>query len=171
MYKDISIVMLPTEKAPNSSDRIWFNKYEDNYKLIYGVVHPTGNYNPQHLYFLSDDEIKEDWIYDSNFNKITKHKGESITYLKNYCKKIISSTDESLKISKPFNSNWGGLGHSLVSLPRPSKEFLKKFCELGGIDKCLVEYVYFTNHKDYKLVYSDYKLKVAPDNTITILNF
>lgn len=88
---------------------------------------------------------------------------------------IISSTDESLKILSHFKSNPNNTGSNAImkSLPRPSNDFLKKYCELGGIDEVLVEYELVEvrgngidlGEKDY------YKLKVAPDNTITIKPF
>ena len=97
----------------------------------------------QHLYILSDDEIKEgDWyLLDDN----TINKASANLRYKNHEKKIIASTDSSLK------------------LPRPSNEFNKKYCEEGGINEVLVEYMDYKLNNEIQEV-----LKVAPDNTITI---
>src|SRR5690606_21909626 len=58
-------------------------------------------------------------------------------------------------------------------LPRPSNDFIKKYCELGGIDEVLVEYelLNLNSYNSETIGYDSfptYKLKVAPDNTITI---
>jgi len=70
------------------------------------------------------------------------------------CDKIIASTDPSL------------------NLPRPSDSFIKKYCELGGFDNVMVEYeqVYEDQLEGGVFVprSAGYRLKVAPDNTISI---
>lgn len=118
-----------------------------------------GNY---HLYFLSDEKIKEgDWYLNNdilfraddvfdNGNNPNQNKDN---------KKIIATTDSYLNEQDRFNGkSWENL------LPRPSNEFLKKYCELGGIDEVMVEYEGI-EWLDRPL---EYFLKVAPDNTITI---
>ena len=39
-------------------------------------------------------------------------------------------------------------------LPRLSNEFIKKYCELGGIDQVLVEYQEYENWDDYAIYHS-----------------
>lgn len=100
----------------------------------------------QHLYILSDDEIKEgDWylLDDNTINKASANL--NMDWYKNHEKKIIASTDSSLE------------------LPRPSNEFKKKYCEKGDINEVLVEYMDYKLNNEIQEV-----LKVAPDNTITI---
>jgi hypothetical protein len=49
------------------------------------------------IYITSDEKIKEDWYYDSLLNVVTKRiKSDNLNYLKNYCKKIILTTDPTL---------------------------------------------------------------------------
>ena len=193
MKKQVKVVMLPTEKANYT---IW--KKPDGTLLT--SKFPYGIGIGQHLYFLSDDEIKEGdkpcWCYNSIKNTwnndIILYQGAMPFYHYKGFKKIIATTDESLSslnITKCSNINCeegviNGINPkickkcnpSYILLPRPSNEFLKKYCELGGIDKVLVEYeeyAYepiigkFPNYEanpNPKL----FKLKVAPDNTITI---
>jgi len=135
-------------------------------------------YIPQHLYLTSDDKIKEgDYAWDKQTNSIYKvgkftskagHEAHSIKLLKSdvkegetytfigtrysqYSKKIIATTDKSLKRAEndPHNK------HSRT-LPQPSKTFIKDYCKAGGIDEVMVEYealvkayIPFTNAKDY----------------------
>ena len=55
---------------------------------------------PQHIYITSDEQIQEGveniWYYDSNFNKVTKWKGESNNYVSKWFKKIILTIDQDL---------------------------------------------------------------------------
>lgn len=110
----------------------------------------------------------------TNIKKVVKCK-----YFSNYhkhdvlinaeeCKKIIATTDESLTVDY-YDGAYNELNKQ--SLPRPSNEFLRKYCGLGGIEEVLVEYEY--NHDNTvpypkKVEGEMYKLKVAPDNTIMI---
>lgn len=146
MFKKTPVVMLPTEKASNIQK--W------GVHLIYNEKKELGNRKPtpvfQHLYFLSDEEIKEgDWKYNPTLNHIVRH----IIY-SDGDKKIIASTDKSL------------------GLPRPSDKFIQKYCELGGIDSVMIEYEYKRSKKAFFYLHNelelDSTLKVAPDNTITI---
>jgi hypothetical protein len=114
-FKRAKVVMLPTEKATN------IGKYQDTGNLVYNNNNdiPRGDF--QHLYFLSDDEIKEgDWfLYYNKYNQIEgiarfiKEEGENNTLVEKYSKitgfskcyigilgckkhKIIATTDTSL---------------------------------------------------------------------------
>src|SRR5690606_18946949 len=104
----------------------------------------------QHLYILSNEEIKEgDWcildlgIFNKPVKVISVREDNPIFKVKidggiarlEKLRKIIATTDSSLNEQDRFNGkSWEKL------LPRPSNEFLKKYCELGGIDEVLVEY-------------------------------
>ena len=143
----------------------------------------------QHLYFLSDEEIKEgDWIYNHEREpSILKCVGKGS--LRGY-KKIIATTDKSLIINSIYGvdsfdtSFFSGSGKSeivklpqMFNLPQPSQSFIEKFVEEYNkgnvITEVMVEYEKyigknyvgeFTTEKDF-----DYKLKVnSKDNTITI---
>jgi len=166
MFKKHKVVMLPTEKASRLfivNDKKLYNNGQ-----LAGTdieVSAGSNYINQHLYILSDEEIKEPcYAYCIVSNTVEWLSNLQIKVLrKESWKKIISSTDSSLR-TEIYNS-----------LPRPSDSFIKKYCELGGIDEVMVEY-----YKDgYKLVDTkegwkrdedsyELFLKVAPDNTITI---
>jgi hypothetical protein len=161
MFKRSKVVMLPTnEKATE------IGMYKDTKRLVYnqrGKDIPRGEM--QHLYILSDDEIKTgDW-YITLTNDICKCGNKTNFTPKG--KKLIATTDESL------------------SLPKPSQAFIekyvKKYNEGKPITDVLVEYeklaLYGTvllpcsphnNESNSDMsIYSDY-LKVSSDNTITI---
>ena len=98
------------------------------------------------------------------------------------CFKILATTDESLSlictcgaIKKVPTGLYIECGKFInTPIPRPSNEFIKKYCEVGGIDEVLVEYKceyedcnMFGCHK-YEGCSKMQLLKVAPDNTISI---
>lgn len=149
------------------------NKKGDICKFPYGlniVGKDDIGYPTQHLYFLSDDEIKEgDWVLLPN--KILKRMSNDdmihyIDSMSNATKKIIATTDKSLNINHK-----GSIGEEY--LPRPSNEFLRAYCEQGGIDEVLVEvedkgkYIAKIDHGNGNEIWNiNYNLKVSPDNTI-----
>jgi hypothetical protein len=171
--------MLPTEKASHIFYNISYNngKVIDKSLFYDDIRKNKGNYygvqiKPQHLYGLSDEKPKEnDWCYDKFLGLLFQFKtGEAnIDYIKKYIKKVIWTTDDSIF---PVCDDKCAKHECVCTYPRPSKEFLKKFCELGGIDKVLVEYeIYWNRNTDRNIPTKadlDEVLKVAPDNTVTI---
>ena len=183
-FKRAQVIILPTEQYTNlclghnlsyvesknsiSIDAIW-----KSIKLQYP-------YKPQHLYIISDDEIKEGeentYYYDSNFNKVSKWIGESATYCKTNFKKIIATTDTSLTIKhkySPYLRDW--------DLPQPSQQFIEKYIEEynnGNIitdikveDKRVFETIAkgMIGHPEDDISWWNEKLKINPkDSTITI---
>lgn len=157
MKKLSKVVMLPTEKVASLVIR-----HDKPCVVMLSTDSPFAKketHTYQHLYFLSDEEIKEGWkgiaYKDDIKGKVFNHFYTENKWYKD-AKIIIASTDESL------------------GLPRPSNEFIKRYCELGGIDEVLVEYKcsyedcnMFGCHK-YEGCHLIQQLKVAPDNTITI---
>jgi hypothetical protein len=93
-----NIFLLPTDKPSRLTIRLKTDELMFSYKEFVNQESDGVKLNKnQHIYITNDEEIKEgDWRYDSNFNKITKGIGESITYIKNHCKKIILTTDQDL---------------------------------------------------------------------------
>lgn len=190
--KKIKVVMLATDNKSNITK-------EEN-KLILGGsnIYPKTFYSqPQYLYFLSDEEIKEgDWYYCRFGDSIYQlQKDEFISEghknAKTY-EKIIATTNPELTkdirmLCKKCKGSGGpiggyckscektGIGIIKEQLPIPPDSFIQKFVEEYNngniIEEVLVEYylesftsnIFMSDFKDFK-----YKLKVAPDNTITI---
>jgi len=101
---------------------------------------------PQHLYFLSDEEIKEgDWIMRAFDNIILRDNINSDNRKGEKFYKIIATTDTSLKISVE-NSKKTAFDYisEVKYLPQPSTQFIQKYIEEynrgSQIKKVLVEY-------------------------------
>lgn len=175
--------MLPTEDKTtvryNSSLDIISSKISDY------AVKTDAHLSYQHLYIVSDDEIKEGhWCYDIELKRVFQaHKNLK----QDVFKKIIATTDKLLTVKKPLYSGYldqrSQNGYYDDNLPEPSQGFIKKYCEKRGIDKVMVEYD--NNLRCYKCGKSEadciatssncigyyketYQLKVSSDNTITI---
>lgn len=132
-------------------------------------------YKAVNLYVLSDEEIKEsDWFINLTNNTIN----QAINWIYvSTCKKIIATTDSSLKIIIPRHNDFD----SEYLLPQPSPQFIAKYIEEHNkgniITEVMVEYeeyckdiscgknsCYLTN----KCENLGYKLKTDSNNCITI---
>jgi len=168
--KKVQVVMLPTnEKA---------NLFIDKNQLLYFPDHKRSyvewkDVQYQHLYFLSNEEIKEgDWVYNSISKEIYQFKENHVDYEN----KIIATTDSSLKIH-PMQMNTPHYDY----LPEPSQSFLEVYVREYNrghqIKEVQVEYEEHLEFSDntqgrqaiINLEKDWYRLKVNPkDNTITI---
>jgi hypothetical protein len=187
MKKEVKVVMLPTEKKAPSKIILWEITKSLDYYTEAVTTREKKSGIPQHLYFLSDEKpVFGDYVYHKDSNTIFRFDLEEEVDLSSY-QKIIATTDKSLlKVcprcddEKQLDTGMFGMvdcdfcyykNHDnlkSLQLPRPSDEFLKKFCELGGIDKVLVEYEAEYQYKNNQMVGIKDKLKVAPDGTISI---
>ncbi len=95
-------------------------------------------FNNQHLYFTTDEEIKEgDWFIRKIEVSLGIEQYIKGDHLYSGDKKIVATTDESLYKQDYFPD---GVKAGMEQLPQPSQAFIEKYCELGGIDEVLVEY-------------------------------
>lgn len=187
-YIKSKVMALPTEKATSLYfDALTKKVLQNDLIELYKGDKAYSNFEPRHLYFLSDEKIKdEDLVLHKNrVHRVSKNRGlylsvyefTNIDIRTDFCKKIIAATDESI-------------GDSLKALPRPSNEFLEAYCKANGkIEEVLVEveqgnwiferssgYVGYRCQDCAEWIYENQpkqckckcKLKVAPDNTITI---
>lgn len=169
MKKSAQVVMLPT----NEKAVIGFltQKGKERGHLVH-FDRPMPNIldsENQHLYILSDEEIKEgDWVYclREGFEPVLKQKVNPIGVNNDKMfKKIIATTDKSIILPERFPS--------FTYLPQPSQSFLEKFVEEYNkgnvITEVMVEYEWNkTGRKIRKLYVFDHILKINPDNTIDI---
>lgn len=174
-FKRAKVIMLPTDKE----SKLYINNSNRLVTILTSNINLTLKPIYQHLYIISDDEIKDDdWKYDDTFHKeITQVK--NINSVSKYDKKIITTTDTSLTITiipTGFKSGVGALSHSKqINLPQPSQQFIERYIESYNkgevITDVLVEYESFTKaiddfNNNHKL---SWKLKINPkDNTIII---
>ena len=119
--KRTKVVMLPTEEDEQLRYSIY--KHSENGRIEMGFLNSRSTKDvPQHLYFTTDEEIKEgDWMMNLNGDTIYQHFGNGGDF--EQWNKIIATTDPELE------------------LPQPSQAFIKAYCEQGGIDEVDVEYV------------------------------
>lgn len=143
------IVMLPTEKAS------LIGKFIDTSQLVFNNPNhsdiPRGEF--QHLYILSDEEIKEGDYYFNNYRKVIL-KCESLMESKNTSihsgifLKIIATTDESLKgkqigigIDEPIYEELPQITESFI------KQYITEYNEGKPITEVELEY-YITHETD-----------------------
>lgn len=132
----------------------------------------------QHLYFLSDEEIKVgDWWYNSSTGLIFQVSSDNVAmYNQNSnmdrtgLKKIIATTDKSL--GEIPNSIPGFNFPDKLGLPQPSQQFIeifvKEYNKGNIITEVMVEYEAM-NTTIVGRKYNDFEPKINPkDNTITI---
>ena len=169
MLKRCKVVMLPTKEKSD----IFIGK-------THSVLHYKNNIpdeefkSYQHLYIISDDEIKEgDWFY--NIHSKIVGRAEFNFGKDELAKKIIATTNSSLwRPSHKYASD-------VILLPQPSQQFIEKYIEEYNkgniITDVLVEYELISNEEyfgntfnpDDDVPYFDERLKINPkDNSLTI---
>jgi len=173
MKKECKVVMLPTEKAST----LWYNK--DTKQLVYNpdyYLDPTHVDIPQHLYLISDDEIREnDWFIKWSGGKWNLHQCSEFDkklidelWNETTYKKVIASTDL-LQITV------GKDGDDILvdCLPKFSESFIKAYVKANGeIDKVEVEYEQKADmvigQKSRGITNLHWALKLTPNNEVII---
>lgn len=173
-FKKTKVVLLTTNEKASL-------KLGQNGLLVNNTLGYDAHFTNQHLYFLSDEEIKEgDWCVDKH-KVVFKQETDKIFSEFTGSKKIIATTDKSLIINSIYGvdsfdtSIFSGSGKSeivklpqMFNLPQPSQSFIEKFVEEynkgNQITEVLVEYEVDDGYMEVKSY-----LKVnSKDNTITI---
>ena len=183
-FERAKVVMLPAKRMLDAYKTPITEVYEDEGKLylnkkeIGELITELGS--PQHLYIISDDEIKEnDYCLNLETNTVFKmHKHGLPTSNRN--KKIVATTDTSLNYIEHDDTVPYPKGVQ-IRLPQPSQQFITEYIEEYNkgniIADVLVEYkrVFETvakgmiGHPEDDISWWNEKLKINPnDNTITI---
>ena len=176
MLNKCKIVMLSTNQQTKYL-MVYSDVEKTKGKLILNGLKNDEYKEYQHLYIISDDEIKKgDYYIIDNIPELLKNNG--LRFIDNYCKKVIATTDTSLYIHQKETMS---LPERVFYLPQPSQQFIQKYIEEYNrgniITDVLVEYElvsneeYFLNtiNPDDGVPYFDENLKINPkDNTITI---
>ena len=199
MFKKTQVIILPTNQKTSLllTERNELH-YSTNPVKDFSIINDYDRF--QYLYFLSDEEIDDDnWILIDERNNKTQNNNNPIWKLgqvnnitnncifvkgrpyevlnPNWCKKIIATTDESLKLNIPIlgKGDISDFAHYLF-LPKPSQDFIKQYVESYNegniITNVLVEYELSDSAKDFienQFGANIQKLKVDKRyNTITI---
>ena len=167
MKKSAQVVMLPT----NEKAEIGFltQKGKERGHLVH-FDRPMPNIldsENQHLYFLSDEEIKEGDYVIEDIGGVVYGPIDRESIVENP-KKIIATTDTSLRLTEIVKEDDSIEFPYITSLPQPSQSFIQKFVEEYNkgnvITEVLVEYEVDDGYMEVKSY-----LKVnSKDNTITI---
>lgn len=179
-FKKAKVILLPTGFIARRNE-IGLQAYKTNLRIINNTEEEDLIFYQQHLYIISDDEIKEgDNFYNphSGHLHIAGNHTDFKAIKENGCKKIIATTDTSLYIHQKETVS---LPERVFYLPQPSQQFIKKYIEEYNkgqqITECLVEYELISNEEyfgntinpDDDVPYFDERLKInSKDNTITI---
>lgn len=169
MKKQCNVVMLPTEKESNiviyrGETESFLSYYEEGRR-----VSPTKEFAQQHLYILSDDEIKNNdfilYCLDKEPIQYKENCMEQSIKLQEYgYKKIIASTDKSIQALKFEGSKLEAFSKILVGVKANiSESFVQKYIfsynKGERIDKVMVEYEhispYWENQKDHSICFSE----------------
>lgn len=170
-FKRTKVVMLPTNQRAGK-----ISMGNTSLKLDYHMlpIEKGGiytNHTYQHLYFLSDEEIKVgDWWIDLLENRIFQVTEEDVIVTKvdglphNGFKKIIATTDRLRVITK---DEFSGVDNQ--HLPQPSEGFIQKFVDSYNSGNQISEVDVEYNHLLTTFGVDEESLKINPkDNTITI---
>ena len=173
-YKKAQVIMLPTQDNDSSlaicSIKGFPNSPIKNGELCSKNTKGWSNaWRPQHLYFISDDEIIYTcWVYNSKEKIVeqirSKENLEFIIEHNSFDKiffKVIATTDKSLTFDCKINKN------KFYYLPQPSKEwieyYISEYNKGNVITNVLVEYFYSSGGFSHIN-----NIKINPDNTINI---
>lgn len=184
-YQECSVVMLPTKEK----SQLCIVKIQNKPVLVNNNGHDA-----QHLYITFNEEIKSgDWFLADIRNSRLENNGlpiwelkqctridnewiytkDGVGYNPEWSKKVIASTDSSLKIESELDAYYkNGIGGA-KSLAQPSKQFIQNYIEeynhKNRIEKVLVEYEKYPDGFDLEngTQYS-YGLRINSHNCITI---
>ena len=150
MKKEASVVMLPTDKASDILVNTYINETHSTSKFVTGVAKDTldelpieavelRGYKYQHLYFLSEDEIKEgDWGANE---KGEVRQIEPSTRFKWKYKKIIATTDPKLRSDSLIEDPARPEDNLLIrkGIPKIPQSLIESYCK-NPVDKVMIEY-------------------------------
>ena len=177
MWKNSHVVMLSTQSKAvrlgqlviGAGNNLFSSRKSNN----------IGSLTAYELYITSDEEIKVD-DYVNDILALKTHIADegivSISKHNNRFKKIIATTDTSLKLydSEVLVSASGfSMNTDDINLPQLSKHFIEKYIEEHNkgnvITKVMVEYVQVPNSVFIQVLEAPYiQLKINSDNTINL---
>jgi hypothetical protein len=171
-YQECDVVMLPTDKADGCLLK-GFKTLQYYPKEFFTQEYlKSSNRKSEHLYILSNDEIKEvDWVYSKSLDLI--YKVERLPLSAKDSKKIIATTNSSLKTYNEEYDPRSKTGREWLFLPQIPQQFIEYFISEYNkgnvISKVLVE-TEPTKIRVGQYSYIDSEeLKINQNNEISIL--
>lgn len=163
------IIMLPTENETMVLRNTYCFTEAHGNPLKYGRIRNAveRGFEYQHLYVITNEEIKEDDWY---VNDKMIFKADSVFDNGNNP----NQNKLNKKIAATTNKLYNNIGGKLLTqkLPTFSQEFLKQYCEAGGIDEVEIETENYYDEPDDSIHSNrgEFKnrIKINPDNTINI---
>lgn len=155
-FKRAQVIILPTEQYTNLclGHNLSYVESKNSISIdaIWRSIELQYPYKPQHLYIISEDEIKEgDWcmIIDKTsklYGQFEQHKGKH--QRNEQWKKIIATTDTSLyQATGKAYKMVDGFKPTYKNLPQPSQQFIEIYIEFYNkgniIESIMVEYEEF----------------------------
>lgn len=179
MEKELQVVMLPTEKASEGQLFVW-NDTGNESVHIYSDMGATQFNNgsdltiAQHLYLVSDEEIKEgDWYYVKNIrvNEVRKALVDKPIYSNGMFKKVIATTDTSLKTCQCKKVDYHKMSCKIkYQLPQIPQSFIEEFVKANGkIDKVMVHYNAVQAMCQHGDTYVQKSIKLTDNNEVIII--
>jgi len=172
MKKTVRVVMLPTTKSNKDGDIVLNDAkiLEPNQvrlaQLNVLTVYSDQPCTNQHLYLISDDEIKEgDWYIATDIksviqcNKVTTYiHGGSTQSPKDLAKKIIATTDNSINVNYPIAE----IPESFI------QAYIKAYNERSPITEVAVEVIIGQGQENGETTSIKEWIKTRSDNTVII---
>ena len=160
MKKLVKVLMLPTENDEKLRFSIY--KHSDNGNIAMGFLNARSTKDiPQHLYFTSDEEIKEDdycVALDTDIVfKVSKKDLNGIDKFRPIYRKIVATTDKSLHnfyIHTGSGKYWEDeptlMKENLSKpiIPKIPQQFIEDYCKAGGINEVYIETEDFCKRAD-----------------------
>jgi len=145
-YQECDIVMLGTSKTNNLNDIVLNSDKTKLATLNPLTVGSKQSYTNQHLYILSNDEIKEgDWVYNKKHNWLKQVDKHYLLLLDYNDKKIFATTDTSLETitSGTMKLKDGSYGFTTLKpfeIPTTLiQQYINAYNNRNVVEKCFVE--------------------------------
>ena len=133
MKKKAQVVLLPTDNATKLHKRISDGVMQ---------ISPRDNnenplWNPQHLYFVSDDGVeKGDWMLDTNTKELYQAKTDSKSLIK-FTYRVVATTNPELWVGYRKDSEY--ITRTIEGIARIGHNFLAKYVEMCNLKTPITE--------------------------------
>ena len=163
-FKRAQIIILPTKNETYIGKHLGDEVYLSLYTWYLKTLNIPNERQGQHLYIISDDEIKEsDWFINL-FNNVVVQAHNWIHV--STCKKIIATTDTSLELKCDGKC----AKYECVCLyPQPSQQFIEKYIKSYNKGEIITDVLVEYENNGFLGINKKEGLKVNPKNNTIII--